>query len=369
MIGVYIHIPYCRRLCPYCDFVRQQVSGDPPEAFTDALCREIASFEGPREAGTLFIGGGTPSIMPPDALARIFKALERRFAFSDPVEATIEANPDDVAPELAQAWADLGINRVSLGVQSFSDAALSYLGRRHDAKAALRACETVAEHFANWSMDLIFGARPIEAWEETLDTCRALRPPHVSAYGLTFEEGTPFARRAHEAVDDETYLDLYRLAAAVLDAYERYEISNYAFPGYACRHNLIYWRNEEYVGFGPGAYSFIDGVRARNTPELEVYYDGPGRKTESLDLPQREVKTETLIQHFRLAAGIDKGYYRARFGSELQVDFGDRLAGLVDRGLLVETKDAFRPTDVGFELNNEIGLALVGDSPAGHQSA
>jgi len=358
MLGVYIHIPFCRSLCPYCDFVRQPLAGGVPRPFTDALCGELESFDGPAEADTVYVGGGTPSLLAPDDLGRILAAVRRRFTLVDP-EVTIEANPDDCAPALADAWQDLGVNRVSLGVQSFDDRVLRYLGRRHDAAGARRACELVADRFDNWGMDLIFGAHPSDAWSATLTAALAYAPPHLSTYGLTYERGTPFGERREEAIDDATWLRLYRQAHAELTGYVRYEISNFARPGRECRHNLIYWRNEEYAGFGPGAYSFLDGVRSRNLTALADYVASPDEKGEALHLTDREIRTETVIQHLRLKSGLKKKDYYRRFGRDVCNDFGPAIAGLVKRGLLAEDTKVIRPTAFGFELNTEIGLELV----------
>ncbi len=358
MIGVYIHIPYCRTLCPYCDFVKERVPGGTPGPFVAALCDEIASFSGPDDVQSVFFGGGTPSLLAPEALERIFAALHDRFRL-DGAEVTLEANPDDVREDLAAAWTEIGVNRVSLGVQSFSEAALKYLGRRHDAAQAAGACEIVAGRLANWSMDLIFGAPPVADWGATLKQCVALSPPHVSVYALSYEAGTPFGARAKEAVDEETALGMYQRAAAALEGYEHYEISNFARPGFAARHNLIYWRNGDYAGFGTGAYSYLAGRRERNHAEVAAYIARPGEKAEQFALEAREIRIETLIQHFRLRSGLCKRVYAQRFGTEVEDDFGGQLGALKARGLLVEAAGVIRPTDEGFYLNNEIGLALV----------
>ena len=358
MIGVYIHVPFCRTLCPYCDFNRVRIDGAPPDAFVDALVREIDAFDARREAETVFLGGGTPSLLAPGQLDRILEAVRRRFDLKAP-EITLEANPDDVTETLADAWRATGVNRVSLGVQSFDDAALRYLGRRHDAETARRACRTVSARFANWSMDLIYGAHPPASWPATLTECVSFAAPHVSCYGLTYEPDTPFGARAREAIDEDTALACYRRSRELLAGYERYEVSNFALPGFRCRHNLYYWRNLEYAGFGPWAFSFIDGVRSMNETALEAYLARPGRKAERLRLSEREIRVETLIQHFRLSEGLGRDTYADRFGRELGADFGAVLRSLMQRGLLEERDGRFVPTESGFELNNEIGLALV----------
>lgn len=357
-LGIYIHIAYCRTICPYCDFVRERTSGAVPSEYMAALRNEIAAFEGPGRAGSVFLGGGTPSLIGAPDLHALFRQLEQRFQWVDP-EITLEANPDDVTPEKIALWKNVGINRISLGVQSFSDEVLRYLGRRHDAHRARMACEWVAGAFPNWSMDLIFGAPPQGAWQSSLKECRHFDPPHVSTYGLTYEPGTPFERRAGAAVPDDAYLALYRQAAQALPEHQHYEISNHAKPGLASRHNLVYWRNEEYAGFGTGAYSFLRGMRARNHSSTHRYLEAPGAREEALRLTQHEIRLETLIQHLRLQDGLPLTYYETRFGNPVAKDFGDALDALAKRGLISRDETRIRPTPKGFYLNNEIGLALV----------
>lgn len=359
MIGVYIHIPYCRTICPYCDFVKRSTKGSAPREFITALCDEIAAFDGPREADSVFFGGGTPSLIEPRDLEAVLSTVRARFVLTDSVELTLEANPDDITVELVRSWIDLGVNRVSLGVQSFNEDALRYLGRRHDADGARGACETVGSHFANWNIDLIFGVPPYDAWRATLEETVRMGPAHVSAYGLTYEAGTPFGKRANEAIDEDLYLEQYAATLELLDGFERYEVSNYAKPGRESVHNLHYWHNEEYAGFGPGAYSFVNGIRARDHVKLENYLESPGEKVESLLLSDEEVRVESAIQHLRLRQGIARSAYRKRFGRELDADFGETIHALSERGLLRDDGETVRPTEKGFELNNEIGVALV----------
>lgn len=359
MIGVYIHIPYCRTICPYCDFVKRPTKGAVPAEFIRALQTEIAAFDGPRDADTVFFGGGTPSLIAPGDLETVLNAVRNHFALTPDCELTLEANPDDITEDLVRAWIDLGVNRVSLGVQSFNEDALRYLGRRHDANGARRACEIVGSHFANWNIDLIFGVPPYDAWSATLEETARMNSPHVSAYGLTYEAGTPFGKRAEEAIDEDLYLEQYAATQALLHHVARYEVSNYAKPGHESVHNLHYWRNEEYAGFGPGAYAFVNGVRARNHVNLEDYLQAPGEKCEALTLSDEEIRVETVIQHLRLREGIARDDYAQRFDRSLQGDFGGALSALATRGLLHDDGETIYPTNRGFDLNNEIGLALV----------
>jgi oxygen-independent coproporphyrinogen-3 oxidase len=359
MIGVYVHIPFCRTLCPYCDFVKRPLdTGRVPREFVDALCREIADYDGPKNADSIFIGGGTPSLLEPSDLVNLLESINKNLTLNN-AEITIEANPDDVTSQLVSDWQRAGINRVSLGVQSFDDRVLEYLGRRHGADGARLACDAVAAAFDNWSLDLIFGARPLDAWTATLEECQRLAPPHFSAYGLTFEASTPFGQRTNEAVDDDTFLELCDAIGNRLTTYRRYEISNYAKPGYESLHNLHYWHNDEYAGFGPGAYSYLNNTRARNDSNLDRYLTKPGEKREAIPLSIDEQRVETIIQYLRLNTGLPKADYTARFGEPPEAHFGSQIEALIKRGLIVEEDDTLRPTAKGFELNNEIGLALV----------
>ena len=360
-IGVYIHVPYCKLLCPYCDFVKKPAK-DPAAltAFTLALCDEIARFDGPDNVTTVFFGGGTPSLLAPAELDRSFDALHRRFHLNAH-EISFEVNPDDVTADALASWKKVGINRVSLGVQSFDDAVLRYLGRVHDAATAKVACARLADSFENWNIDLMFGAPPIPSWTQSLRSAIDLAPAHVSTYGLTYEPNTPFARRANEAIDDDVYVDLYREADALLNeaGFVHYEVSNFARPAYQSEHNLLYWHNLEYAGFGPGAYSFLGDVRSRNQPGISAYEKEPGVKAEALTLSPREVRIETVLQHFRLKDGLPRARYLARFGCDVEDDFGSTLQALYSRGLLACDASRIWPTTRGFELNNEIGLAVV----------
>ena len=359
--GIYLHVPFCKTLCPYCDFVKVRERGPAPDSFIDALVREIETFDaGSQRFGSVFYGGGTPSRLSPAQLQRVNQSLRACLNLAPGAEWSLEANPDDITPELLDGFLEAGINRVSLGVQSFDNRVLKFLGRRHDAASARRACDEVAAHFDNWSLDLMFGAPPIEAWPDTLAEAVALNPPHLSAYGLTYEAGTPFERRAKDATPDDVMLSLYQALETAVAGYDHYEISNFAKPGCRARHNLVYWHNLPYAGFGTGAYAYWNGVRARNHVSLESYLAEPGAKEESTVITPHEERVETVIQHMRLRDGLPLERYRARFDSGVTEDFGDALRQLEARGLVTLDAGHLRPTREGFYLNNEIGLALVG---------
>lgn len=356
--GIYVHVPYCASRCRYCDFTRIEIDTDIPKAFLDALGLEISMYEGPTDSQTIFLGGGTPSLLSAHDLDQVFHLLYKKFHFDAP-EISMEVNPDDVTLEKIYLWKSLGINRVSIGVQSFSDVALCFLGRRHNSAVAVRAVDWIATHFDNWSLDLIYGIPVDDRWESSLEAALSFSPRHISTYALTYVAGTPLGDATIDRLDDDSVLGLYQAAEEILSDYEHYEVSNYAKPGYQCQHNLLYWKNEQHVGFGPGAYSLIGTIRSANQKDVLRYLENPVEKSESLSLTEKELRVETLIQHFRLREGISREAYQTRFKEPLDLVFGPILKQLEERGLIHESEGRICPTRQGFYLNDEIGLALV----------
>jgi len=368
--SLYIHVPFCRTRCHYCDFVTRAISGPIPDAYVDGLIREMErKTDHLDRLATVFLGGGTPSLLTPPQLERVLERLQRQPGLQPDAEITVEANPDDINEPLAQAWRELGVNRVSIGVQSLDDRVLQYLGRRHDAGRARAAMDMVASLFGNWSVDLIFGAPPRHTLEDTLQEIIRLNPPHLSVYGLTWEPGTPLYARLEEAPDDEAWLELYDMAETMLTeaGWKHYEISNYARLGQQCRHNLVYWRNESYEGLGPAAWRFDGTRREKNPDSLRQWLEQPGNPEESETLSSFDIRVETVIQQARLAEGISGEYYQNRFGSPLAADFGTALCRCKEEGLLeptTENRDRWHPTPKGFRLNNRIGLLLLECRPS-----
>ena len=340
MRHVYLHVPFCQRRCSYCDFsiaVRKRI---PAREYVDAVLRELRLLgvtdpgRKPGDVGgetleTLYLGGGTPSLLPPDALATLLTSLLDVFrptSSRDAVEVTLEANPEDVKPENAAAWRRAGVNRVSLGAQSFNDGVLRWMHRSHDAARigdAVRALR--AAGFDNISLDLIF-ALPAELerdWGRDLDLACSLLPAHLSLYGLTVEERTPLARwvsrGAAAAPDDERYADEYLLAHIRLAAYgyQFYEVSNAARDGRRSRHNAAYWSGRPYLGLGPAAHSFDGRVRRWNLAAWETY-----RRAVAAGLPAveaEEVLTEEQrdLERLYLALRTDAGAPLAALGRSL----------------------------------------------------
>lgn len=279
---VYVHVPFCARRCSYCDFaiaVRRTV---PVADFVDALEREVRSRfgQGTNEIDTLYLGGGTPSRLGQDGLRRVLETVRARFPTAPGAEVTIEANPEDVSAEAVSSWREAGVTRVSLGVQSFDDAVLTWMHRTHDEAQAECAASLLGESgFDDWSLDLIFALPPEvkRSWPDDLRRALELEPPHISCYGLTVEPHTPLLRwrergEVHEA-DEERYEEEFLEADTMLTAagYEHYEVSNYARPDRRAAHNSAYWRRVPYIGLGPSAHSFDGTVRRWNTREYVAW--------------------------------------------------------------------------------------------------
>ncbi|MCX8064806.1 MAG: radical SAM family heme chaperone HemW [Candidatus Hydrogenedentes bacterium] len=363
-IGLYVHIPFCKKKCGYCDFFSIPITGSVPKEYIEAVKSELGENEYGIPVKSIYFGGGSPSLLKPTQIEHILDSIKYSFSLCGEIEVTVEINPEDVNFEWLSDIKKLGVNRISVGVQSFSDRELEYLGRRHNSSKAKLICEWVGKIFDNWSLDLIYGVRggTIDDWNENLRTALRFNPPHISTYCLTIEETTPLWRveGAHE-VDEELNLKLYKLTHKVLtfEGYSHYEISNFSKRNKKCRHNLIYWRNEPYIGLGAGAYSFVPPYRCGNPKELDAYISAPGKKSEIDSLNIDIIKKETLLQHFRLKSGISERYYYDRFGSSIWEDFGEKLNKLRKNKLVSVRNGTIFPTMRGFYLNNEIGLEIL----------
>jgi putative oxygen-independent coproporphyrinogen III oxidase len=349
--GVYVHWPFCAAKCPYCDFnshVRHQPVDQ--ERFAAAFARELATMRGktgPREVTSIFLGGGTPSLMKPETVGAVLDAVAKNWTVPEGIEVTLEANPSSVEAERFRGYRAAGINRVSLGVQALNDKDLRFLGRLHNVAEALVAIDLARKTFPRLSFDLIY-ARPkqtLEAWEAELEQAIGYAADHLSLYQLTIEEGTPFhalhAAKKFEVPDSDVAADLYALTQQVTAArgLPAYEISNHARPGAESRHNLTYWRYGEYVGVGPGAHGrFVENGRrivtvAEKMPETWVnLVEAKGHGiTGGEVLTRSEEADEFLLMGLRLAEGIDLARYEAMSGKGFSPS---RLSVLQEEGLV-----------------------------------
>ena len=373
-LGVYVHWPFCKSKCPYCDFNSHVRDGIHHARWQRALLTELeyAALEAPdRRVETMFFGGGTPSLMEPDTVAALIDRTRELWDVADDVEITLEANPTSVEADRFTALAQAGVNRVSLGVQALDPGALKFLGREHSVGEALAALQTAKKNFARTSFDLIY-ARPgqtVEAWDAELEAALKLAGEHLSLYQLTIERGTRFftehARKTFTLPDEETAAALYELTQSRLEAagLPAYEISNHARPGAACRHNLIYWRYQDYVGIGPGAHGRITeggakiARRRMSGPEawLEAVERDRHGTAESTAVTGRDRVEEALMMGLRLTEGIDRSTFAAVAGADPIEAIGEaRIAPLVKAGFLIVSESHLRATPAGRQRLNAV---------------
>ena len=387
-ISLYVHIPFCETKCPYCDFNTYSGIEALMPSYVEALCKEIDSWGhvlGGPPVKTVFFGGGTPSYLPAEAVGRVVEAIRSSFTLEAAAEVTLEANPGDFTAAKLESYTGSGVNRLSIGVQSFNDRLLKVLGRRHSSAEAVRAYRMSREAgFVNVSIDLMYGLpnQTTEDWRQTLDQASELAPSHVSMYCLTLETGTPMEQwvasgRLQDPDPDEA-ADMYLAAQEVMreNGYRHYEISNWARPGFESRHNLTYWRNRPYLGVGPGAHSYLDGFRFWNMRSPRAYIrksreDGSPRPCGLLELGPETLSSmpavdtfetidrnlemaETLMLGLRLDTGVRMRDFAVRFGVTPADVFAEAITELEGIGLLETGDGSLRLTERGRMLGNEV---------------
>jgi len=377
-LAVYIHWPFCRSKCPYCDFnshVRDRID---EARWSRALLGDLdrqAELMPDREVVSIFFGGGTPSLMPPETVAALIERVKALWPVAPSLEVTLEANPNSAEAERFAGFAAAGVNRLSLGVQALNPAALEFLGRRHDREEAIAAIRLAHATFPRYSFDLIY-ARPgqsVAAWEAELDEALTLAGEHLSLYQLTIEPGTAFGNRSERgevlAADEDAAVALFeitqeRLAVAGLPAYE---ISNHARPGAECRHNLAYWRYEDYLGVGPGAHGRVTrengkiATRQRRTPEAwlaAVEQHGTAIDEMTPIAPETAVE-EMLMMGLRLVEGVPRARLEALAGRDVEDLFGTALPPLIEGGFLILDDDRLAATAAGRQRLNAVLAALL----------
>jgi oxygen-independent coproporphyrinogen-3 oxidase len=377
-LAVYIHWPFCRSKCPYCDFNSHVRNGVDTARWQRALLADLehhAELVPGREVGSVFFGGGTPSLMPPETVAALLDRVRACWSVAPDLEVTLEANPNSAEAARFRAFAAAGVNRLSLGVQALDPAALRMLGRAHDRSEAIAAIEHARASFPRFSFDLIY-ARPgqsLAAWRHELDEALMLAGDHLSLYQLTIEPGTAFAtleRRGELVVPaEEDAAALFeatqdRLAAHGLPAYE---ISNHARPGAECQHNLAYWRYQDYVGVGPGAHGRVtigdvkNATRQARAPErwlAMVETVGTGIE-EITPIDRGGAVEEMLMMGLRLTEGVGRARLERTAGRDVEALFGDNLAPLVQGGFLRLDADRIAATAAGRQRLNAVLTALL----------
>jgi oxygen-independent coproporphyrinogen-3 oxidase len=364
-LELYVHIPFCVRKCQYCDFLSGPSDEETKDRYIEALLKEIRAAEHTEdyEIVSVFIGGGTPSALKAEAIASIMRTLQEQFFFCEDAEVTIEANPGTVDLEKLTIYRNVGINRLSLGLQSTDAEELKLLGRIHSYEEFLKSYEWAREAgFSNINIDLMFAipGQTGEAWRQHLYQVAELNPEHISAYSLIIEEGTPFAEQNLDLPDEDTEYQMYEDTAEILEryGYRQYEISNYAKQGYMCRHNAGYWQRREYLGFGLGASSLYRGMRFSNTRRMQEYLKesrNPDQIRKDVTVLSRNERIEEfMFLGFRMTEGISEKKFEENFDVRLMDVYGDILQKYEETGFVEHIETKWRLTRKGIHVSNHI---------------
>jgi oxygen-independent coproporphyrinogen-3 oxidase len=394
-IALYIHIPFCETKCPYCDFNTYAGINHLIPSYMDALSNELrvwaSALDHPR-VNTVFLGGGTPSMLSPKQMDSLMSLIRTEFAVQADAEISAEVNPDDVTVARLTGFREAGLNRISMGVQSFFDPELQLLGRRHDVDQALKAFESIQRAgITNISMDLMYGLpnQTIDSWKRNIEGVITSAPQHISAYALTLEPETPMAQHVAKGTlpeqDPDLAADMYEWASTALATagYHNYEISNWALPGRESKHNITYWHNLPYLGVGPGAHSFLGGYRFANGKSPVTYMakvnawgtlpadletllrESPGYVEDIEPMDAQTEMADSLIMGLRLAKGVRNRDFRARFGLNLHEAYGDAIKESISLGLLKSNgmwpEATIQLTERGKLLANEVFVRFLGD--------
>lgn len=367
-LGIYVHIPFCVRKCEYCDFLSVSASKHAWRTYLDALLYEIERVE---ESGllvpsdykvmTIFFGGGTPSILPGEWICEIMSRIKKSFSLHDNPEITIECNPESISLEKLMKYKEAGINRLSIGLQSTSNDELKKLGRVHTYEKFLEGFKHARScGFTNINIDLMSALprQSLDSWKETLDKVIELSPEHISAYSLIIEEGTPFYEQKEglELPREEDERKMYYETEHSLKefGYSRYEISNYAKEGYECRHNIGYWQCKDYIGFGLGAASYIEGRRFSNIREIDKYNECIFNKEKLLFLSKKDKMEEFMFLGLRMMEGIEIRKFRENFKCSVFDVYGKVLDNLLDKNLIGKDENRIYLTPIGIDVSNYV---------------
>jgi len=374
MPAIYVHVPFCKQKCKYCDFNSYAGLDSVHQAYVKAVMHEIASQAqeiGVSSVESIYIGGGTPTLLEPSHVTGILSVITGNFNVSRDVEISIEANPETVTEEKLEAIRDSGVNRISIGFQSLDDGILELLGRKHSADQAVNAFKAAREAgFDNINIDMIFGipGQSIANWAINIEQAASLDPEHISCYGLTIEPGTALEREIAQgtvgAPDEDLQADMltYTIESLADSDFEHYEISNYSKPGKRCRHNLAYWNNDDYIGFGAGAHSKIGNKRFYNIAKPGEYIkaiDSGNHVADVIDLSIEDIMSETVFLGLRKIDGLELKEFEARFGQTILDVYGAQVNELLEDGLIENKNGSLRLTHRGLLLGNEVFSRFV----------
>lgn len=372
-LGLYIHVPFCAHKCAYCDFY-SITNEDLVQEYTAAIIAHIRKHKRmakDRTVDSIFFGGGTPSILPVKSFTEIMETIYDVFDVSKTAEITVEANPGTLDGEKLAAYREIGVNRLSIGLQSADDRELTMLSRIHtrdefeDSYMLARM-----EGFTNINVDIIYGLpnQTMEKLISTLEYVISIHPEHISFYGLSIEPNTPFGRNKNIGKllpDEDTQCDMYLTSCKILEnaGYLQYEISNFAKKDYGCRHNIKYWTGKEYLSFGPSATSFIENMEYKYVPDIERYISCMKNESdireEEYVFSEEELETRFLMTCFRLRAGINLKEYARRFGDHFEEKYGERIAPFIERGDIVKTQHGYRITRHGMLISNFVLSSIL----------
>ncbi len=361
MRGLYIHIPFCKQKCLYCDFVSFAGMCNREDEYLNALICEMDQYRG-EAVDTVFIGGGTPSVLSCKGITRLLDAIKDRFILAPNREFTMEINPGTVDKDKMSVMLKGGVNRVSVGVQSFNDNELKAIGRIHDSKTAVDTVMALKETgFSNISIDLMMSLpfQTEESFKNNLEIAMTLPITHISVYSLIIEENTPIYNKYKSGEFTEPHEDmdrtLYKYTKEYLkeQGFCRYEISNYSKAGYQSRHNLKYWNCDEYIGVGLNAHSYIDGVRYYNPADFEEYISGNFREGEDV-LTREDKMGEFMILGLRKCEGVSMGEFKALFGEDIYESYGDIIEKYIKLGALCRSGERLSLTDYGLDISNTV---------------
>ena len=366
-VGLYVHVPFCVKKCVYCDFASFAGREQDEEAYVDAVLREAEKRSGIEAViSTLFIGGGTPSVLPPALMDRLLSGIRQRFSFLPGAECSCECNPGTVTEEFLAVLRKRGVNRLSFGAQAAQPRLLSLLGRIHT-WAQVRESVDMAKRagFENINLDLMLGlpTQTLEDLRQTLDEALALSPAHLSCYGLIVEEETEMFRRVGRGEwilpDEDTEREMYECCRETLfrRGFEQYEISNFSLPGFACRHNMDCWKRKEYIGLGSAACGFLDNIRYRNPPLLTDYL--AGKPAEETVISPEEARFESMMLGLRMTKGISGRDFLAAHGVTIGEAYGRQLERPLRQGLIEWKDGCLRLTRRGMDVQNSVLVELL----------
>ncbi|PHO08357.1 coproporphyrinogen III oxidase [Thermoanaerobacterium thermosaccharolyticum] len=366
--GIYIHIPFCKRKCYYCDFNSYANMEKSLEPFKDAIMREIRNRKDELKDifTSIYIGGGTPNVLPPFYIENILDEIYKYYDISNDAEISIELNPGLIDDEKLKTYKRIGINRISIGLQAWQDKLLKKIGRIHTIHDFIENYDMATKYFDNINIDIMYALpdQIFDDFKETLSNVVSLKPTHISCYGLILEEGTVFYKLYEEnkikPADDEFEMMMYHYGIEFLqkNGYKHYEISNYAIPGYECRHNTLYWKDLQYIGFGPGAYSFVNNRRCGNVKDIKKYIEmmnRTGYAIEDIDvLDEKDKMSEYMFLGLRMMDGVYDKDFKTRFGKSMFSIFKNAIDKNIGLNLLIREGDNIKLTQKGIDVSNNV---------------